>query len=421
MQSKRNSEVRFFLPRGSRGISPHCWLFLFFNFVYFLPLLGVLLFNYSEGGAITAADLDTETLGKIALIYLLGCFAFLSGSRLDPLRVSAPEKNCPKNGSLRLFRVTGSLQMVCFIMVAALLCTKLLLMRAGVYSEYAFDTQSMTGGIWSFSMFCAESVLFLSVVVLFSRSRRNVLWFSVLTAANATNLLHGTRMFSMIAGVVFCFYLYVRGKLRWHLAFTAAVVSLVLAYSVFLMRSNVDIDQEAFSLARVVSPVMYEGVFSQISLIQTVRTPNLWSPLGSPQNFLLDAFYFVIPRVLLPQKDTLLFLDRFADLSPLGAFSGYAQGLLYFGVCFPFFYFLMGSLGAWLFRRAKDSSFWSVMYVYFACDFLFRVMRDGYIIPVKMLVNALFILAFVALSATTVSEGTPAPRNLEALPPNSPG
>ena len=55
----------------------------------------------------------------------------------------------------------------------------------------------------------------------------------------------------------------------------------------------------------------------------------------------------------------MMFMDRFADLSPLGAFSGYAQGLLYFGLAFPVFYFVLGSIAAWLFRRAKDSSFWS--------------------------------------------------------------
>jgi hypothetical protein len=112
----------------------------------------------------------------------------------------------------------------------------------------------------------------------------------------------------------------------------------------------------------------------------------------------VDIFYFVAPRVLLPGKDQLLYLDRFGDLSPLGGFSGYAQGLLYFGFAFPFFYFILGTGGAWLFRRARDSSFWSVIYVYFVCDFLFRVMRDGYVIPVKMLVDVLAILALVVIS-----------------------
>ena len=104
----------------------------------------------------------------------------------------------------------------------------------------------------------------------------------------------------------------------------------------------------------------------------------------------------------------MLFTDKFSDLSPLGAFSGYAQGLLYFGVCFPLFYFTLGGIASWLFRRARYSSFWSVIYVYFACDFLFRVMRDGYVIPVKMLIDALIILAVIALwSPATIGFAPP--------------
>jgi hypothetical protein len=418
VKTRRNSGERFFLALTKRRLSPHSGLFLFFNLLYFLPLLGVLLFNYSEGGTITAIALDPDTAGKVALIFSLGCFAFLCGSRLGSgisfFGISAVDKTAQTAG-LRLLRLNWSFPVVCLVMVSALLISKLLLIRAGIYSDYAFDTASMTGGIWSFSMFCAESVLFLSVAVLFSRVRRPVLWFLVLTLANGSNLLHGTRIFSMIAGVVFCFYLYVRRRFSWRIALVGAVGSLAVGYLVFLVRSNVLIDEQTFSLARIISPVMYEGVFSQISLIQTVRDPHLWTPLGSPPDFLLDAFYFVMPRVLLPQKDTLLFLDKFTYLSPMGGFSGYAQGLLYFGICFPLFYLVLGGLAAWLLRRAKDSSFWSVIYVYFACDFLFRLMRDGYIIPVKMLVNALIILAFISLCAPSTLGVAPPERGLAAL------
>jgi hypothetical protein len=395
MRSRPTSGGRSFLAVATWRLAPHSWLFLLFNLVYFLPLLGVLLFNYSEGGTTTAADLDPDTAGKIAWIYLLGCSAFLCGSRLD-LSGSWTTANTPGR-SLRLFGLSWSFWIICSVVVTALMVSKVLLIPAGVYSEYAFDTESMTGGAWSFSMFCSESVLFLSIAVLFSRARRNLLWFLVLTVINGVNLLHGTRIFAMIAGVVFCFYLYVRGKFSLKLAVFAASSLLALGYLVYVTRSNIGMDDETFSAARVISPLMYEGIFSQISLIQTVHNPNLWRGVGSPPNFFLDAIYFLTPRVLLPQKDAMLFTDRFTDLSPLGAFSGYAQGLLYFGVCFPLFYFLLGSVAAWLFRRAKDSSFWSVIYVYFACDFLFRVMRDGYIIPIKMLIDALIILAFVAL------------------------
>ncbi len=405
-----------FLPVKARRATPHAALFLFFNIVYFLPLLGLLLFNYSEGGTLDAADLDTRTALQIAFMYLLGCGAFLLGSRLDLLRMWADDASRQSDG-LQMFGVSRSFQILCLVMIVALLLSKVLLVPTGVYSEYAFDTENMTGGTWSFSMFCAESVLFFSIALLFSRSRHNVAWFLALTAINASNLFHGTRLFSMIGGVVFCFYLYIRGRFNWRLAILAPAALLALGYVIFIARSDVFIDQQTFSIAKLISPVMYEAIFSQLSLIQAVRSPHLWTPFGSPFHFVSDVFYFVTPRLLLPQKDQLLFIDQFSDLSPLGGFSGYAQGLLYFGIAFPMFYFVLGTVGAWLWRRAKDSSFWSVMYVYFACDFLFRVMRDGYVIPVKMLVNALTILALVVLAehAQLLVEGAPLARP-EILP-----
>lgn len=405
---------RIALAIPARRIAPHSWLFLAFNLVYFLPLLGVLLFNYSEGGTITAADLDPETAAKIAWIFAIGCCAFLCGSQLDVSRMWTPVDTSRRG--LRLFALAWPFWMVCSLLIAALMISKVLLIPAGVYSEYAFETESMTGGAWSFSMFCAESVLFLSIAALFSRSRKNVLYFWGLTALNGVNLLHGTRIFAMIAGVVFCFYLYLRGRFSWRLALLAGVSSLAIGYLIYLTRSNIGVDDETFSVARVISPFMYEGVFSQISLIQALHNPSLWKSFGSPINFFVDAFYFVMPRVLLPQKDTMMFIDRFTDLSPLGAFSGYAQGLLYFGLAFPVFYFMLGSVAAWLFRRAKDNSFWSVLYAYFTCDFLFRVMRDGYIIPIKMFIDSLIILACVALCSQS-AQAAAAPRPGNGLDP----
>jgi hypothetical protein len=170
---------------------------------------------------------------------------------------------------------------------------------------------------------------------------------------------------------------------------------LFLAYAIFLLRSHVDVDDQALSVTRLVSPIMYEGVFSQLSLIGTIRHPEAWNLSGSPLRFVVDSVYFVTPRFLLPEKDKLLFIDQFSDLSPLGAFSGYAQGLIYFGVLFPVFYLIIGYIAAWLQARARYSQLWSLIYVYFVCDFLFRIMRDGYIIPIKMLLNSLVIMLFV--------------------------
>jgi hypothetical protein len=280
---------------------------------------------------------------------------------------------------------------------AVLLLSKALLIPLGVYSEYAFETDSMAGGIWSFSIFCSEALLFLSIVVLFSTAKRRVSWFLILTAINGINLLHGTRIITMIACVAFGFFQYLRGKLSLRVGVALFVATLGMGYLVFLSRSHIELGDETFSISRLVSPLMYEGVFSQLSLIGTIRHPEAWSIGGSFWAFAHDVICFLTPRFLLPGKDKLLIVDQFSDLSPLGAASGYAQGLIYFGFFFPLFYLALGCCGGWLCRRATASRFWSMMYVYFVCDFLFRIMRDGYLIPIKMIVNTIMILGFVHL------------------------
>lgn len=266
----------------------------------------------------------------------------------------------------------------------------------------------MTNSVWSFSMFCSECILLLSILALFSRARHNVRWFLAFSLLNAVNLLHGTRIFFMIAGLAFCFYGFVRRKLNWRLLLAAGVGVVAVGYVVFLTRSNEQVDTDSFSFARVISPIMFESIFSQLGLFEVVRNPHIWDAFGSPANLLLDAVYFLVPRFMLPGKDQMLFLDRFNGLNPLGAFSGYAQGLIYLGFLFPLFYFVLGRIASWLFRQSKSSSLWTVAYVYFICDFLFRVMRDGYIIPIKMMIDGLIILATIKLFSrgTSPSDST---------------
>jgi hypothetical protein len=376
-------------------LAPHSFLFLFFSLLYFLPVCAVLLFNYSEGGTSKAADLDSAVLWRIAAVYSFGLVAFLVGSRVMRRGSVFSKGRSTDLESLRLFIPTKRFGILCAVASAILLLSKVLLIPLGVYSEYAFVTDSMTGGVWSFSMFCSEALLFLSIVVLFSTAKRNVSWFLILTAINGINLLHGTRILTMIACVAFCFFQFLRGKLSLRVGVALFVAALGLGYLIFLSRSHIELDDETFSIARLVSPLMYEGVFSQLSLIGTIRHPEAWSIWGSFWAFAHDLICFVTPRLLLPNKDNLLIIDQFSDLSPLGAASGYAQGLVYFGLFFPFFYLALGCFGSWLCRRATASRFWSMMYVYFVCDFLFRIMRDGYLIPIKMIINTLMILAFI--------------------------
>ena len=205
--SERNRYSSTLDIRPSGVQAPHSFLFLCFNMLYFLPVCGVLLFNYSEGGTSKAADLDSAVLWRISAVFLLGVLAFLLGSRF--MRAAKRSYYCRADlGALKLFVAARPFGLMCILMVGIFLASKALLVPLGVYAEYAFETEGMTGGVWSFSMFCSESLLFLSMIALFSTMRRNVTWFFVLTAINGVNLLHGTRIFTMIACIVFCFFQY---------------------------------------------------------------------------------------------------------------------------------------------------------------------------------------------------------------------
>jgi len=383
------------LPFKIGRLAPHSILFLALNLLYFMPLAALLIVEYSVGGTAAAAALDPETATRIAWVYVAGLLAFLCGSKLKLFHSEPPRQE----SRLSLFELNGTFRLLCYATIGIFFLSKVLLVPLGVYSQYAFETESMVGGIWSFSMFCSETLLLLSIVVLFSRERRNVKWFLFLSAINAVNLLHGTRIFFFAASFALGLYFYLRGALTFRRASLAALLLMATGYGVHVSRSNAEVGSETISVAGVISPVMYETVFSQLPLIGVVRDSHLWQWFGSPHKFFSDIFYFSAPRFLLPQKDTLLFLGQYSDLSPLGAFSGYAAGLLYFGVLFPVLYFVLGSVASWMLNRARDSSFWSVIYVYFTCDCLLRVMRDGYIIPAKILVNALVILSIAVLFA----------------------
>jgi hypothetical protein len=360
-----------------------------------MPLGALLVIEYSVGGASATAALDPEAAKKIAWIYLAGVLGFLCGSKLN-LFHGTPKR---QETRLRLLELNGTFQLLCYVTVAVFLLSKVLLIPLGVYQNYAFETDSMVGGTWSFSIFCSETLLLLSIGLLFSTSRHNVKWFLVLSAINAISLLHGTRIFFMVGAFALGFYFYLRGKLTLRLAGMALVFLLMTGYLVHLSRSNAEVGSETFSFAGIISPVMYESIFSQLSLIGVVRDPHLWQLFGSPQRLLSDILFFSTPRFLFPEKDSLLFIAKFSDLSPLGAFSGYAAGLLYFGILFPLLYLLLGSAASWMLDRARESSFWAVLYVYFTCDCLLRIMRDGYIIPAKIFVNAIMILGIAVLFA----------------------
>ena len=399
-------------PAAELPLRPHVLFFLVYNALYFIPLMVAYVVGYEEGGVGDVLLLRSSTLRQIWWIYLAGISAFLAGSFLPSFLSWCIKGKSPAIPKSRWLKIGVAEKTAMLILCVVFLASKVSLIPLGVYHAYAFDTDSMTGGLWSFSMFCSEAMVLAGIVVLFSKERRRLLGFLAISTLNGINLLHGTRIFFMSTVMVLVLYGYVRGKLtlRRIVLYGPVLFAFVLliAYAIFLSRSAAAVNG-ATSFAAIVSPVVYESVFSQMSLIGILDSARLWATFGQPLHFVSDLIVFAMPRFLLPDKDSALYIARFSNLSPLGAFSGYAQGLIYFGVLFPVFYFVMGYVGSYLHKKSGRSPWWFGLYIFFTADFLLHIMRDGYLIPLKMLINTVELVLILVVWKNIVSASLPQP------------
>ncbi len=381
-----------------RPLAPHSLFFLIYTAIYFVPLWIVGMSGYGEG-MVAQTGTDAYTLmNRISALYLIGCTAFLLGSwstsKLAWL-LGGKENGSVNVARIPIYQIDKPLLAG---LIIAFIALKILLIPVGVYTSYAFDSSAMETPIWNASMFFSESLGFVALLTLFSNLRHNVLVFTSLSLLNGINLLHGTRNFFVVSMTGAMLYAYVRKgtsllkiALYGIASFSGAVC---LAYLVYLHRQHAAFSD--FSIVSVLSPITFESVFSQISLITVLGHPQMYENFGHANRFIQDVVVFTSPRFLVPNKNALLWTIRFGELSPLGASNGFAMGLLYFGYLLPLAYFLLG-LGAGVLRRMATGSFGAALYVYFCCDFVYRVQRDGYVIPAKMMINNVQILCILGI------------------------
>jgi hypothetical protein len=376
----------------TQRISPHIIFFLFYNLLYLTPLLLAFAFGYEQGGVANVLDLRGSTVRTICYIYAAGVVSFISGSTVLPFLTWSQRGHFARPRNFQPFSIGIAESVAIALLIMVFIASKIALIPLGVYHSYAFDTGNMKGGVWSFSTFCSEAMILAALLALFSKSKRGFWVFVFISAINGINLLHGTRIFFISSVMAFFLYAYIRGKITLKVALLYgpifATVILFLTYLIFLSRSSISASG-AFSAAKLVSPLVYESVFSQMSLIAVIKYHLQATGLAHAWWFPHDLIYFTLPRFIVPDKDASLFIGKFDWVSPLGAFSGYSQGLLYFGAFFPAFYFFWGLVGSWLYRKAQTNSWWFILYALFTEDFLLHLMRDGYIISSKMLINAL--------------------------------
>jgi hypothetical protein len=380
-------------------LQPHLLFFWVYNLIYLLPLITIYLWGYIDAGAIGQISLDSHSFQAILFIYAQGLLAFSVGSVFVSLLLRSPRRwNAIDEFPSPDIGITEKLGIV--LLAAMFVGAKAALIPLDAYHGYVFANDlEFKSGIWSFSMVCSEFLLLAATLMLFSNSRRNLLGFLLLSLINCVNLLHGTRIIFVVNLLILLLYAYVRGFMTLKRVLILGPLSfiavLLLAYAVFLSRSGVNVDR--LTAANAASPLVYESLFSQISLRNVVNSSDVMNSTGSLPNLVSDVVLGVMPRVLVPEKDELQYLQRFSYMSPFGAFNGYAAGLIYLGVFWPVFYLLLGGAASWLHAKARSNGHWLVLYAYFTGDVLFRFMRDGYTIPIKILVNIIELLVLLLL------------------------
>jgi hypothetical protein len=380
--------------------SPHVLVFWFYNLLYFLPL--VVVSQLSESQGLSSRSFDMPVILAAGYVYAEGLIAFSTGAIVVLFVQISRSRGLPARSN-RYAKFGTSEKIAIFVLVLVYLGSKIALIPLGVYQEYAFDTGSMTGGAWSFSTVCSEGMLLASILVLSSKSRHNVLGFFLISLLNGINLLHGSRLVFVVNVMASIVLLYLRGviTLRRILLYGPLIFVpvLLLAYFVFLSRSGTFADSN-FSLVTVFSPIVLESALSQLSLQNVLNSPSLMNSTGSVANLFGDLIINAAPRFILPDKDTQLYFSNFDYLSPAGAFNGYASAIIYLGVFWPAFYFILGIACSYSYWKARTSYWWTILYVYLSADILFRFMRDGSLIPIKMLINATeFLLILILLRA----------------------
>jgi oligosaccharide repeat unit polymerase len=389
---------------------PHSLFFILYNLVYLLPLLSYQSMEYSEGD-IDKLNFPWAILIQVAIVYIIGTTSFLIGAEFPRLfSMKKVSRNILTDNIESI--LSPQFKILLALSVLIYLATKVALNSVGVYEIYSFDAGTQVGGIWSFSGSMSEILVFLTGVILVSndKDKKKMVLFMYLIVA--INLLHGTRIFTLVLTLMIALHFFLKKRLKLSefifYSIPLSTFGLISAYLVFLYRSRVDLNTtDYFTVSKVFAPLVYESLFTQMSLVNLLKDDN-WPREGVISSFFIDLFTFTLPRFFSPGKDADLITSAYRGLSPAGGFSGYACGLIYFGFFFFIFYFSLGLFSTFMYKQSEKSRIYSVLYIYLVGVILFRIIRDGYMIPLKALITApVIILLLLFLRILTSKEVKP--------------
>lgn len=348
-----------------------------------------------------AVSITPDKLGSMAQFYGVSAFAFLIGVGSVEILYRASRKTrtiVDTNRRTAAPGLVGGWQTALFwICALGLLGTKILLIREGVYSAYAFDSGGMDSKAWTVSMGFSEMLLmFLAYFLAKKNKKLAIVSFCIISV----NLIHGTRIFTLIAlFMFFCERVFLARVIGIRKAMLLGVVGSTLAVLaflvVFLRRSGVSLQLADVDFDMIISPIVYESLFNQISFVRMLDYHAAGRVDFVPHLMLMDIFTFRLPDFMSTGYN--FQLSSFGPLSPLGGLSGYASALIYFGDFYSLFYFIAGAglQCSYIWTKLAKHSFSRALFLYLLCSTFFRSFRDPWIVPGKMLLDNTLVLLFL--------------------------
>lgn len=355
------------------------------------------------------AEISPAIIQEMVFFYSCTIISFLAGCSLawlgwEALKSKYPTVVQPINHTWHDHQsiLSGWKKMIILSVCCALTIAKILLIKEGVYSSYAFDSGAMESKLWRVSMGLSEmAVIFFG----FSLAAKHWRIAGVLLFCISINLLHGTRIYFMIAAFMIMYErIYLSKAITFGRAILLSVfvgVALLFAFlAVFFHRSGVSYSLRDLDFETIISPIVYESIFNQISFVRMLKIHIYEAVNADVARLFYDIAVFRMPKFL--TEGVVLHTNEFGELSPLGGMSGFATALIYFGSLYPLIYFFMGfSLCfLWKYSELNRSVILKTIFLYILCSTFFRSFRDPWVVPSKMLFdNLIALLMFFGISS----------------------
>lgn len=127
------------------------------------------------------------------------------------------------------------------------------------------------------------------------------------------NLLHGSRIFTLISVFIYVFYylcylMAVRGYRVVLYGCILSVITVLFFFAVFLYRTDVAFDISNIDFDHLISPAMYEALFNQVSFLIMLQKMNAQLVSFSPHMLVFDAIRIYNPKYIFCKGRSLFYI-----------------------------------------------------------------------------------------------------------------